>query len=90
MAWVNDGFGGVMWVNCSFDPVDFACVDFTCCLPPVWICCPSCHNASTRAWRIGPAGVRGVPDSRRFFCESCGVFFTSMGETFWEAHGRLR
>ena len=87
MPLVSDGVGGFFWVNCSFDPADFDCFDFTCCFPPVWICCPYCHDASTRVRRVGPVGVRGIADSRRFFCEACGLFFTSKGETFWEAHG---
>ena len=54
-----------------------------------FIVCPFCHDASTRVRRVGPAGVRGVEDSRRFFCEACGAFFSSEGNTFWEELGRL-
>lgn len=58
--------------------------------PGPFIRCPSCHNASTSVLRIGTVGTHGIKDSRRFFCEACSFYFTSMGETFWEAHGRLR
>ena len=89
MVWITEGLAAPFWVDCSFDPADFVCADFTCCFPPVWFCCPHCHDASTRISRVGPVGVRGIDDSRRFFCEACGLFFTMGGETFWEAHGRL-
>jgi len=76
---------------CGFWEGDFDCSDFDCCqMVGPFICCPSCHNASTSVVRIGSVGVPGIKDSRRFLCEACGVHFTSMGETFWEAHGRLR
>ncbi len=75
---------------CCFAWLSFDCAAFDCCTHPgPFICCPYCSDASTHVYRVGPAGVRGVDDSNRFFCEACGVFFTAGGQTFWESRGRL-
>ena len=75
---------------CCFAWLSFDCGAFDCCTHPgPFICFPFCNDASTHVWRVGPVGVRGIDDSRRFFCEACGVFFTSNASTFWEEHGAL-
>ena len=78
-------------LGCDFYEYDFECADFNCCreVGP-FIRCPSCHDASTSVVRIGIVGMPKFKDSRRFLCEACGFYFKSAGETFWEAHGRLR
>lgn len=53
----------------------------------IYITCPSC-GSPTALERVGVVGVRGVEDSRTIFCWACNIFFSSKGETFWEAIGR--
>lgn len=81
----------VLVAACCFDWMSFDCAAFECCSHPgPFICCPECGDASTHVVRVGVVGVRGVDDSRRFYCEACGIFFSSRGATFWEERGRHR
>jgi hypothetical protein len=66
-----------------------------------FICCPGGKTAGgtpyacgevVHLYRIGPAGQRGVRDSRRIKCDACGIIFKAPkgAETWREAHGFLR
>lgn len=65
---------------------------------PKFICCPGSKKNGVKypcgevmgICRVGPVGVRGIKDSRLFFCEACGTYFRSQGETWREAHGGVR
>ena len=52
-----------------------------------WVKCPICGEV-TDLTRMGPVGVKGIPDSRTIKCGSCGREFNTKGETIWEALGR--
>ena len=64
---------------------------------PQFICCPGSKKDGVfypcgeviHIERIGPVGQRGLPDSEVFHCGACGIYFTSSGETWKEAHGHL-
>jgi len=64
---------------------------------PKFICCPGAWIKGVHypcgevihITRVGVAGKKGTPDSKLFQCEACGTYFTSEGETWREAHGRL-
>lgn len=63
-----------------------------------FICCPGSKYKGKRypcgevihIRRIGSVGVRGIKDSKLFYCEACGTYFKSDGQTWKEAHGAIR
>ena len=65
---------------------------------PKFICCPGSKFEGRRypcgevvgIRRVGPAGEKGIKDSRLFYCEACGTYFKSDGETWRESHGALK
>lgn len=64
---------------------------------PQFICCPGSTIKGVfypcgeviHIERVGVVGQRGIRDSEMFYCESCGTYFRSTGETWKEAHGHL-
>lgn len=73
---------------------------------PKFICCPGSKrrvreggkwvlrhfpcNEVVNIRRLGSVGEKNHRDSKRFYCEACGSYFTSDGETWKEAHGAIR
>lgn len=65
---------------------------------PKFICCPGSKKGGVSfpcgevlsIRRVGPVGVKGIKDSRLFYCEACGTYFKSSGETWKESHGSVR
>ena len=65
-----------------------------------FICCPGSRLKDGQRYacrevihleRVGPAGQRGVKDSRMIKCDACGIIFRAPkhAETWKEAHGHL-
>ena len=102
--WVSDinsttfkiNISGVDFVNHDFR---WMCSSYT---PPTFkfICCPGSRLKNGQRVpcgevihleRIGPAGQRGVKDSRMIKCDACGIIFRAPkhAETYREANGAL-